>query len=99
MKNKVKLHLMTVLLLLAFAACSDDESSGEHDGEETSETGQPFNEVLVGDLNRKRPRPIFFASAIKATLKKDLIIFPDGIMPMRSLIIRFRISAISRLVC
>lgn len=99
MKNKVKFHLMTVLLLLAFAACADDESSGEHNGEGISETGQPFNEVLVGDFESEKTSPYFFASAIKETPKRDLTIFPGGIMPMRSLIIRFRIPAISRLVC
>ena len=76
MKNKVKLHLMTVLLLLAFAACSDDESSGEHDGEETSETGQSFNEVLVGDFESEKTSPYFFRFGNKGDAKEGFDYLP-----------------------
>lgn len=76
MKNKVKFHLMTVLLLLAFAACSDDESSGEHDGEGTSETGQPFNEVLVGDFESEMTSPYFFRFGNKGDAKEGFDYLP-----------------------
>jgi hypothetical protein len=76
MKNKVKFHLMTVLLLLAFAACSDDESSGEHDGEGTSEAGQPFNEVLVGDFESEKTSPYFFRFGNKGDAKEGFDYLP-----------------------
>lgn len=76
MKNKVKFHLVTVLLPLVFAACSGDESTGEQNEGEGSDTGKPFSEVLVGDFESEKTSPYFFRYGNKGNAKEGYDYLP-----------------------
>lgn len=77
MKNKIKFHLLVLLLLCIFSACSKGEQlEGQNTGGGTVASDQPFDEVMVGDFESEKTSPYFFRFGNKGNVKEGVDYLP-----------------------